>query len=87
MTDVATKNRPQSSAVRVKNDVYESVKEYSDETGVAIARVIEDALQDWLKTVGAARLEVLRSQKNRLAELIPFPQAGAESVPVVGVVS
>lgn len=45
-------NGPQSA--------YARLKQYSDLTGVSIARAVNDALSDWLDTVGAARLEAFK---------------------------
>jgi hypothetical protein len=43
--------------VMIDADLYVRLKEYSQATGVPIARVVARGLTDWLDTVGAARLE------------------------------
>jgi hypothetical protein len=45
--------------VKVDRSVYDKVKHYTDCTGVPAARVISEAISDWLETTGEARLEAL----------------------------
>jgi len=50
---------------------YSRLQQYSETTGISIARVVDEALTDWLETVGAARLvafekpgkDILRASK------------------------
>jgi hypothetical protein len=48
---------------RLSDDVHVGLKEYSEATGVPMSRVVNDAMGDWLKTVGAARMEFFKQQK------------------------
>lgn len=45
--------------VKVNREVYDKVKQYSTITGIPAARVISEALSDWLETTGEARLDAL----------------------------
>jgi hypothetical protein len=48
--------------VMLDADVYERLKAYSTATGIPIARVVARGLADWLDTVGAARLAMLKKE-------------------------
>jgi hypothetical protein len=41
----------------VSVDVYDKMKSYSGAMGSTATKVVEEALEDWLDTVGVARLE------------------------------
>ena len=45
------KNRTAISTA-IDNEVYNKVKEYSDETSIPISKIIDKALEMYLKTVG-----------------------------------
>lgn len=45
--------------MQVNSEVYVQLKTYSEAVGIPASRVIEEALGDWLETVGIARLEAL----------------------------
>jgi hypothetical protein len=45
--------------VKVKREIYDRLKEYSEKTKVPAARVIEEALSVWLDTEGKKRLAIL----------------------------
>ena len=47
--------------VMVSVDVYDKLKSYSKCVGKPSTHIIEEALEDWLWTVGDARLEALAS--------------------------
>jgi predicted DNA-binding protein len=47
---------------RVSDEIHQGLKEYSEQTGVPMSRVVNDAMGDWLKTVGAARLEHFKKE-------------------------
>lgn len=46
--------------VKVDGDLYQTFKSYSDVTGVPMAHVVREALQDFAETTLAARLETLQ---------------------------
>jgi hypothetical protein len=46
--------------VMIDADLYARLKEFSEATGIAIARVVARGLTDWLDTVGEARLAMLK---------------------------
>jgi len=46
--------------VMIDADLYARLTEYSQATGIPIARVVARRLDDWLDTVGAARLAMLK---------------------------
>ena len=48
--------------VMIDADLHARLKEYSQATGIPIARVVARALTDWLETVGVARLEALKKE-------------------------
>jgi hypothetical protein len=43
-------------------NLYARLKEYSQATGIPVARIVARGLADWLDTVGAARLEALKKE-------------------------
>jgi hypothetical protein len=43
-------------------DLYARLKQYSQATGVPVARVVARGLADWLETVGEARLAMLKKK-------------------------
>ena len=45
--------------VSVDDGTHAGLKAYADLTGIAITKVVANALKDWMETVGAARLEAL----------------------------
>jgi hypothetical protein len=42
---------------RVRGDVYEKLRVYAEGTDKSITNALNEALDDWLDTIGAARLE------------------------------
>jgi hypothetical protein len=42
---------------RVEEDVYEKLRVYAKGTNKSITAALDEALDDWLDTIGAARLE------------------------------
>jgi hypothetical protein len=57
-----------STLVRLSTKVHGKVKEYSEATGVPMSKVVENALDDWLKVVGSVHIDAFRSTTARLAE-------------------
>lgn len=56
-----------NNAVRVSNALHGKLKDYSDATGVPMSKVIENALDDWLKVVGSVHVEAFKGASARLA--------------------
>lgn len=56
--------------VNVPGETHDKVAEYSKLTGVPITKVTEEALNDWLDTVGAARMEAIAETKKGTLLLI-----------------
>jgi len=50
--------------VPVDSNMHLQLKAYSDLTGVPIARVVREAVSDWLSTTGQARMETLTQEPN-----------------------
>lgn len=48
--------------VMIDADLHARLKDYSQATGIPIARVVARGLADWLDTVGAARLGALKKE-------------------------
>jgi hypothetical protein len=48
--------------VMIDAALYKRLQEYSQATGIPIARVVARGLDDWLDTVGAARLAMLKKE-------------------------
>lgn len=46
----------------VDSETYTALKALSDITGAPVARIAREALQDWMGTIGAARLEAYTEQ-------------------------
>jgi hypothetical protein len=46
--------------IMIDADLHARLKAYSEATGIPIARVVARAVDDWLDTVGAARLAMLK---------------------------
>jgi len=53
----ATSATRSSILVRLGRQAYTKAKEYSQITGVPISRVLDNAVEHWMFTVGRARLE------------------------------
>lgn len=64
---MANSEKVGNNAVRVSNQLHVKLKEYSDATGVPMSKVIENALEDWLKVVGSVHVEAFRGTSARLA--------------------
>ena len=45
---------------RINREIYDRLSEYSEISGVPIARCIAEACELWLTTVAAARIDVMR---------------------------
>lgn len=79
-----TKHENKQKVVRVDGEVFESLKAYSDLTGVNIATVASKAIRDWMETVGAVHMEVWRNTKfavqpGQSGNVVAFPVAAQES--------
>ena len=59
--------------IRIDQSTYDQTKAYADEMGLTLSAAVNQALQDWLDTVGAARLEHHRSTRKTLATVVNFP--------------
>jgi len=62
---VAMEVRKGTTTTKVSNAQYDRVKAYSEATHVPIARVLEEAIDLWMSTIGEARLEVLTEMSAR----------------------
>jgi hypothetical protein len=61
----------------IKKETRDRVKQYSTQTGIPMVKVAELAINDWLDTIGAARLEALQAKPDKTpGTVIPF---GADS--------
>jgi CRP-like cAMP-binding protein len=58
MTEVIT-SIPKLVVLKCTPTVHARIAEYSDKTGISMKRIVEDMVDDWLRTVGKARLEAL----------------------------
>jgi predicted DNA-binding protein len=65
-------NRPTSNRipVLVDSETYVRLQTYCEQTGITHAHTVNEALNDWLSAVGAARLEAFK--KPKLATLLHF---------------
>lgn len=57
--------------VKISEEVYQKLDQYCESTGVPRVRVMEEALSDWLDTVGQARIEALSHLT--MAKVITMP--------------
>lgn len=55
----------EQSTVRIESALVDSVRDYSEKTGVSISRVLDEAVSMWLKNVAPARLKALASHADR----------------------
>lgn len=53
--------------IRVDQATYDLTKAYADEMGLPLTTAVSQALQDWLSTVGEARLEYNRRSRKSLS--------------------
>jgi len=59
--------------VAIQPEQYVSLKEYCEETGVSITDAVDEAVEDFLLTSAAARLETIRATRGAKNNLITFP--------------
>lgn len=52
---------------------YASLKEYCEESGVTITAAIDEAIEDFLLTSAAARLETIRATRDAKRNVLTFP--------------
>ena len=68
--------------VPVENELYTRLQQYSERTGITITHAVSVALNDWLDTVGAARLEAFKTPASALLNnLISMPSPTSENGP------
>jgi hypothetical protein len=64
--------------VRIEEKLYESIKAYSDLTGVPVVRVVHEAVEDFVATTLHARLEALQTkQPSNVVLITDAPRAFA----------
>lgn len=62
-----------SGMVRLSAEVLERLREFSEVTGVPMARAADEALADWLDTTGYARMQALSLRKAKgKGEVVPM---------------
>jgi hypothetical protein len=75
-------SKKQGNAVRVEGDVFDSLKAYTELTGVNISAVASKAIRDWMETVGAVHMEVFRKTKFQVSpengKVVAFPTSGPD---------
>jgi hypothetical protein len=52
---------------------YASLKSYCEEAGVSVTAAIDEAVEDFLLTSAAARLETIRATRDAKKNLLSFP--------------
>src|SRR5215471_8627960 len=57
---------------------YSSLKQYCEESGVTITKAVDEAVEDFLLTSAAARLETIRATREVKKNLLPFPAIQSE---------
>jgi hypothetical protein len=57
---------------------YASLKEYCDEARVSITSAVDEAIEDFLLTSAAARLETIRATRGAKKNLLSFPAIQSE---------
>lgn len=66
--------------VKIYEEGYNKLKQYSELTGVPIKRVIAEMIEDWMDSVGQVRLEALTSMTIIASDLKPSVLAPVISI-------
>ena len=74
MSSASSATARNTTLVRLDNEVFKVVKEYSNITGVPMSRVLLTALTDWMGTVGTARIESMNHNRAKIGEVVQFPK-------------
>lgn len=72
---------PTRKSILVSTDIHARLEQYSRTTGVSIAHATNEALDDWLATVGAARQQAFKPGKEILqarSNVVTMPQPQAQ---------